>query len=182
MLALLKEQGYIDILADTYGTHISICNYDRFQDLDNYKTDSNETQVKRKRNGSETQVSINNKDKKDNNDKKEPKTFSSDSVEYRLSELLFSEILKRNPKHKKPNLRSWAQHIDRLIRLDRRDTEEIERVIRWCQRDTFWQNNILSTSKLRDQYDQLILKMGSKDKKPGFSGLSDQDYHEGAFG
>jgi hypothetical protein len=71
MLALLKEQGYIDILADTYGTHISICNYDRFQDLDNYKTDSNETQVKRKRNASETQVSINNKDKNDNNDKKE---------------------------------------------------------------------------------------------------------------
>lgn len=71
MLQLLKEQEYIKILADTYGTHISICNYERFQNLDNYKADSNETQVKRKRNASETQVSINNNDIKDKKGKKE---------------------------------------------------------------------------------------------------------------
>ena len=48
MLSLLKEQGYIEILADTYGTHISICNYSLYQDMSNYRADSGETVVKRK--------------------------------------------------------------------------------------------------------------------------------------
>ena len=46
-----------------------------------------------------------------------------------------------------------------MIRVDKRDPDEIARVIDWCQADSFWQNNILSTEKLRIQYDQLLLKM-----------------------
>ena len=36
MLTHLKKNGYIDILSDTYGTHISIRNYDRYQTQENY--------------------------------------------------------------------------------------------------------------------------------------------------
>ena len=50
-----------------------------------------------------------------------------------------------------------------MIRLDNRDPVEIEKVILWCQEDTFWQNNILSTKKLRFQFDQLVFK--SKESK-----------------
>ena len=85
--------------------------------------------------------------------------YSPNSDEVRMSELLFSLIRKQDPKHKNPNLQKWAIHIDRLIRLDSRSVEEIEKVMRWCQEDGFWQNNILSTEKLRKQYDQLKLKM-----------------------
>jgi hypothetical protein len=31
--------------------------------------------------------------------------------------------------------------------------------MRWCQRDSFWQANILSTAKFREKFDQLELKM-----------------------
>jgi hypothetical protein len=95
----------------------------------------------------------------------ENKTFSSDSVEVRLSELLFEKILSRNPNHKKPNIRMWAKEIDFMIRIDNRAPEEIRAVIEWCQADTFWQNNVLSTAKLRSNFDQLRLKMNAGRKQ-----------------
>lgn len=85
--------------------------------------------------------------------------FSENSVEFSLAKLLYDLIKERHPKFKKPNLQKWASFVDKMIRIDKRAPAEIETVIRWCQGDDFWQNNILSTSKLRKQYDQLFLKM-----------------------
>ena len=85
--------------------------------------------------------------------------FVENSVEFRLAEMLSKQILKNNPKAKKPNLQSWAKHIDLMIRRDSRTPEEIETIIRWCQADSFWSTNILSTTKLREKFDQLTMKM-----------------------
>lgn len=95
------------------------------------------------------------------------KTFLSDSTEYRLANLLLTKIRENNTEVKLPNLQTWSKHIDYLIRIDLRDPQEVANVIAWCQKDSFWQDNILSTSKLRDKYDQLILKMkkGSKNSQ-----------------
>lgn len=87
------------------------------------------------------------------------KIYNPDSVEFQLSNLLLSKILERNPNFKKPDLQKWAVHTDKMIRLDKRDPPGIKRVIEWCQEDDFWMDNILSTKKLRDQYDQLLMKM-----------------------
>ncbi len=94
-----------------------------------------------------------------NSTKNSTKTYSPNSDEFRLSALLLDLIIRRNPKHKKPDLQKWARHIDLAIRRDHRTPDEVERVIRWCQTDSFWQNNILSTDKLRKQFDQLWMKM-----------------------
>jgi len=53
-----------------------------------------------------------------------------------------------------------------MLRIDKREVEEIKQVIRWCQQDEFWRTNILSTSKLREQYDALVVKMDDKKGKP----------------
>jgi hypothetical protein len=87
-------------------------------------------------------------------------TFTSDSDEIGLSKLLLDLILFRNPEFKKPNLQKWAIHISRAIRIDNRTPEKLRAVIEWCQADDFWQNNILSTYKLREQFDQIFMKMG----------------------
>lgn len=92
--------------------------------------------------------------------------LSPTSDEVRLSELLFSKVKERNQKFKQPNIPSWAKHIDKLIRLDKRNPSEVETVIRWCQSDTFWQNNILSTAKLREKFDQLFMKMNGVNGGP----------------
>lgn len=92
-------------------------------------------------------------------DKKKNKDYCPTSEEVRLSELLFSLIIKRDEKHKRPNIQKWAVHIDRLIRIDKRTPTAIETVIEWCQQDDFWQSNILSTVKLRQQFGSLKMKM-----------------------
>ena len=91
--------------------------------------------------------------------KRKDKTFSEDSEEYRLAKLLLDCILEHRPNFKRPNLQSWAKHIDLMLRVDKRTPEEVEEVIRWCQKDSFWQANILSTKKLREKFDQLAIKM-----------------------
>jgi len=91
--------------------------------------------------------------------------YSQTSNEVRLSGLLLSLIKQRNPNFKQPDLQRWAIHVGRMLRLDKRPVEEIEKIIAWCQADTFWQANILSTQKLREKYDQLYLKMTSN-KQP----------------
>jgi hypothetical protein len=98
------------------------------------------------------------------------KTFLSDSVEVGLSEFLFSLMKANNPKAKEPNFQEWARSIDLMIRIDKRDPGEIKNIITWALADTFWHKNILSTAKLREQYDQLVLKSGvSKNKGSGQS-------------
>lgn len=48
LLKKLQEQGHIKIISDTYGTHISICNYGLYQDQLNYKVNKDETTMKRR--------------------------------------------------------------------------------------------------------------------------------------
>ena len=105
---------------------------------------------------------------------KTKKPFVGNETAFRLSEFLFSKIKKRNNGHRPPNLKKWAIEIDRLIKVDARDPTEIEKVIEWCQEDQFWQNNILSTAKLREKYDQLKLKMVSSKPKDVWDEIIDR--------
>src|SRR5665648_564553 len=57
-------------------------------------------------------------------------------------------------------------HIKKLVdELIKEKRLEIKEVIRWCQKDSFWQGNILSPGKLREKYDQLTMRMKSKPSK-----------------
>ncbi len=97
---------------------------------------------------------VKSKESKDN--------YSPNSDEFTLSELLLKLILGRKPDFKEPNLQFWGGHIDRMIRLDNRKPARIREIIQWCQSDDFWQNNILSTAKLRKQFDKLELRAQSE--------------------
>ncbi|MBT9166903.1 MAG: hypothetical protein DDT19_00227 [Syntrophomonadaceae bacterium] len=93
---------------------------------------------------------------------KENKTsFVPTQIEFGLSKLLLDKIIERKPDYKKPDLQKWARYIDLMIRIDKRDPKKISQIIEWCQADDFWQNVILSTEKLRKQFDKIDLKMRS---------------------
>ena len=94
---------------------------------------------------------------------KDNKIFLEDSKEMILSKLLFSLIKRNNDKAKQTNLQTWCKYIDYILRIDNREYDDVKAVIEWCQDDDFWQTNILSTQKLRKQYEQLYIKM-LKDK------------------
>jgi len=68
MLHNLQDNKYIEILADTYGTHIRVCNYKEYQNPNTYKANTTETEA----NTTETEVKTYNKEKKDNKEKKIP--------------------------------------------------------------------------------------------------------------
>ena len=62
-LELLKKDEMIRTVNETKTTRIIVCKYDSYQDNGN----ANETQMKRKRNASETQAAPNNNDNNSNN-------------------------------------------------------------------------------------------------------------------
>lgn len=53
----------------------------------------------------------------------------------------------------------WARQLRLAHEADGRSWEDIERVLGWSQKDSFWQSNILSADKFREKYDQLKAKM-----------------------
>jgi hypothetical protein len=102
--------------------------------------------------------------KKENHTLSELKTYSDDSIEIVLSKYLYEKIIKNAPKVKEPNYQLWAKHIDLMIRVDGREPNDIKDVIDWCQADSFWTPNILSTGKLREKFDILYAKMIATNK------------------
>jgi predicted phage replisome organizer len=104
----------------------------------------------------------------------------SDSNEYRLAAYLFKHIRKNNESSKEPNWSTWAKQFDYILRVDKRDLEEVKQIIRFCQTDEFWHKNILSPDKLRKQYDRLYLEMKkpvkNKGKTDNFNNFEQREY------
>ena len=153
-------------------TLINIVNYSIYQDKkseDNTHSNTQDNnQITNEQQSNNNQITTNkNEENEDNekNEKKNPK-WADEDIELILSSHLYKHILNNNSNFKKPNLQTWAGDIDRMIRLDERNSNDIRLVIDWCQKSPFWLTNILSTSKLRKQYDQLYVKMnGAKKEK-----------------
>jgi hypothetical protein len=115
---------------------------------------------------------------------KPEKKFAEDSLEIKISQYLFEQIKKNDPKAKEPDFQKWAQHIDGLIRIDGRTKEEIGKVIQWIQvykgtNGFTWKANILSTKTLREKFTKLWTQMnednkGTGKKKSGYSFKEDK--------
>ena len=107
------------------------------------------------------------------------KMFLSDSEEIRLSNFLFNHILKNNPDAKKPNLQKWAKDFDAILRIDKRPVEKVKEIIKLSQADTFWKANILSPGKLREKFDQLVVKFNGSSDPVLFSDITKQNIATG---
>ncbi|MED2763462.1 phage replisome organizer N-terminal domain-containing protein [Bacillus thuringiensis] len=86
-------------------------------------------------------------------------------------------ILSRNDNFKNPNLESWANDIRLMQERDNRSLEDIKKVMDWCQKDTFWMNNVLSIAKLRKQFDQLYMKMNETGDKYAKNRGRDEEFN-----
>ena len=95
--------------------------------------------------------------------------FPSDSIQVILSNLLLTKTMEHYPQIRPPDIQEWAKHIDLLIRVDKKDPAEIRAVILWAKADSFWKANIMSTQKLRKQYDSLNAKRLSELEQRGGS-------------
>ena len=107
------------------------------------------------------QNKTNNSDKSQATRHKTQQKFADDSVEMQLAMHLFAKIKENNPEHKdltSSQKQKWADSIRLMIERDNRSPKQIKNMIDWCQADNFWRNNILSTAKLRKQYDTMAPK------------------------
>lgn len=114
--------------------------------------------------------------------KKRKYIYSSETNEYMLSILLKNLIIARdkNSRARNCNIQKWCEHINKLIRLDKRTPGEIEKVIIWSQNNKFWCSNILSTEKLRKQFDTLYQQMKNENNSyVDENGIREFNYIEG---
>lgn len=94
--------------------------------------------------------------------KSAPHPKKTDSESTRLAELLFTLHKKYDRQYNPPqkHIETWAEDIEKLHRIDKREYPDIERVIRWVKSDgNFWFSNIMSGSKLREQFSRLCVQM-----------------------
>jgi hypothetical protein len=77
---------------------------------------------------------------------------------------LLADLIERNDsryfkrRDKAKTVLKWANDIRLLVESDGYPTEEVDAVIRWCQKDDFWKANILSAGKLREQFPRLRMQ------------------------
>ncbi|MGD0625088.1 MAG: hypothetical protein ABSB32_10260 [Thermodesulfobacteriota bacterium] len=140
-----KKAGNLTIKTTNKFSILSIVNWDTYQNPKIENDQQNDQQVTSKR----PHTRIKNK-----------RIYCPESAELDLASFLFQEILKNKPDFKEPNLQAWAKEIDLMIRKELRDPTRIRQVIQWAQKDSFWHKNILSTAKLRAQFDRLEMAMG----------------------
>lgn len=96
------------------------------------------------------------KEEEDDKDKEEDIDKNKDYII--ISKYMFEKIKKLNPNNKEPNFKTWADDFRKMIEIDKRNPKDIPKLINWVYLDDFWKCNILSPKKLREKYDQLMIK------------------------
>ncbi|MDQ0414196.1 replication protein [Mesobacillus stamsii] len=162
----LEKWGMLNIKKTNKYSVVSILKWYEYQETEqqmNNKCTTDEQQLITNKNVKNVKNDKNEKNKKINSRKR---VYDVDSIHYQLADRLFKKILLNNSEYKQPNLQKWADDIRLMMEIDKRNAEQITYVIDWSQTHQFWKTNILSVSKLRDKYDQLVIqiKAGKTDK------------------
>lgn len=165
-LDLLEKDEMIVKKSDRKKTTITICNYCVYHDYetenrpqaDREQTDSRPRADTNKNNKEQPIITKNDKERI-NNTSSPKQVYDEASVPYQLALRLYQNILVNNPNHKKPNLQTWANEVRLMVERDKRTEAEIIYLMDWVQNDSFWKTNILSVSKLREKFDQLVIKV-----------------------
>ena len=95
------------------------------------------------------------------------KKFDKDSYPYILSKYQYDCIKENDPGFifLEKEIQKNAVQMDYLIRLDKRDPDEIRKVLNWIKEDDFNRPIVLSSKKLRKRYVELRQKWSAIKKK-----------------
>lgn len=167
-ISYLKNSKRITTKTTNQFTIITVINWRKYQPLKcekgkrNTGKRANEGQTRGKRGATNKKK----KKKKDTNTDTNTNTVTYTKRSLELAKLLYKMIKDNNPAwYVKPNWDNWAGDIDKTIRLDKRTAEQVEWMINWVQNDSFWKQNILSPSKLREKFNTLVVKAKSNNRR-----------------
>lgn len=164
---LLENDHMIVTENVTKTTRITVCKYDSYQDERN----ESETKVKRKRNKDETIMTPTKecKERKNNNilmseakpsdvSERNRPYFELAKSYYKLFEINSSQLGVTWNHLKKARAEKYSNDIRLMVESDKREEQDLIEVGDFLKRDKFWMQNIQSTDKLREKFDQLITK------------------------
>ncbi|OPZ94728.1 MAG: hypothetical protein BWY74_00339 [Firmicutes bacterium ADurb.Bin419] len=102
---------------------------------------------------------------KDNNTTIVVKSKIYDEKDIELVELLYSLIRINYPFIKEKSSAKKENDYDEMRKIreiDKYTPDQIKYIIQWSQQDEFWKQNIRSVSKLRKQFETLIIRAGNE--------------------
>lgn len=160
----LEKWGMLNIKKTNKYSVVTVSKWDDYQGNEqemNNKRTSNEQQMDIRWTSDGHQMNTNKNGNKGENGKngKSSRKYIYDDKHYSLADRFYNKILENNPDHKMPNLESWANEMRLMMERDSRNEEQIKYLIDWVQQDDFEMSNVLSPSKLRSRFDQLVLKV-----------------------
>ncbi|MBW3114219.1 replication protein [Bacillus sp. MCCB 382] len=157
----LEQWGMLNIKKTNKYSVVSIVKWGDYQET--------EQQVNNNRTTDEQQMNTNKNVKNVKNEKKKDtrkQVYEETSIPFQLSVYFFERIRDNNPEYKKPNLQTWSDDVRKMIDIDKRTEEQIRYLMKWVQQDSFEMTNVLSPSKLRKRFDQLVMKVKQEKQKP----------------
>lgn len=184
----LEDKGYISIerlrTENGFSKNIYTLNSTvRIQNVDIRNEDIQNVDIRNEytNNNSSNNNNINNNSNKKDSQQSQ-KRYADDSQYMKAAVYLFEKIKERLPNKKEPDFQNWADEVRKAVELDGVPIERYKQVLDWSQNDDFWQANILSTNKLRKQFDTIYLQMqrDSKQNTPKVDG--DWDYRKELYG
>jgi len=141
---------------------ITVVNWGVYQQENDDTNKQTNKQLTSNQQATNKQLTTNKNDKNvknDNNIKDSRKqVYDETSLYYKMTDYFYKLILKNNPQHKKPNYQRWSDDFRKIVELDKRDKDQVRKVMEFVQADDFEFKNVLSPSKLRKRYDQLLMK------------------------
>ncbi|MFS1002235.1 hypothetical protein ACFC87_05130 [Enterococcus casseliflavus] len=177
-LTLLEKDGMLVRKSDSKKTVITIVNYDIYQNQDNKKSHSSDTEKPQKSTNNNDKTMINNDNNKDiTSGKRKKRVYSDDDPNKILAKTLF-KLIKKNQDIKEPNLDDWANTIRLTIESDKRSGKEVQEMIVWATQHEFWSGVILSPSSLRKHYDKMKAQRNNPTKKNGGRRLESEAFND----
>jgi len=170
----LKATNEIATQSTASNTMITLVSYDKYQQLDkpDDKRATNERQTSDKRATTTKEVkNIRNKEYK-NILLSELSVSDVENENYLLMAQAFQSLFKDNVLSAGGSTAAidkakgtWYDDIRKLIEIDKVEMESIRKVFIFLKSDPFWKKNILSTSKLREKFNKLILNANNAPAK-----------------
>lgn len=156
-LKFLEGCEFLSIKSTTKYSVVTINNWGKYQANVQQMSSECPTNVQ--------QMSTNKNVKNVNNNTTRKHVYEDDSIYIMLAKYFVEQIKQNNPNFKEPNYQKWANDIRLMIERDNRTEEQIKYLIKWVQQDDFEMANVLSPSKLRKRFDQLVLKVKAQKQK-----------------
>ena len=176
----LEKLEMISIVSNNQYSIITVNKYNEYQDSESYKVATKEQPSNNQVTAEEQPRNTTNTLKQDNKDNKDNNINNSLLSEIKISDveisqviyfeiaLAFQNLFIKNLKEKnapaanqeKAKYKAYVDPIRLMMTVDKVTKEQITKVYKYLGsiEGEFWKSNILSTSKLREKFQQLLLK------------------------